>query len=108
MKLKNGSEIKIGNNTKEKLRGTHTFQEVHDYLIKTGQIPSDDHVFLYHANSKNMELLEKVLMSNLHQKKNSMIITSTPNQNKKGYFWKMMNESKFLDWNKKTDKQQSS
>jgi len=75
--------------SKDKLRGLHTFAEVHDYLIRTGQIPNDE---LYIDWDEALEIAKKVLMPKLNLKEKTIIMTSTPNS-KKGFFWKVYNES---------------
>ena len=66
-----------------KLKGLHTFREVYDYLLRTGQIPYDEFAIDW---SKELEMVTKVLMPKLNLKENPIIITSTPNQ-AKGFFY---------------------
>jgi len=73
----------------DKLKGTWTFQEVCDYLLRTGQIPRDEFDIDY---SKELELMKKILMPKLNLKENPIIMASTPNQ-KEGFFNKIWNEN---------------
>lgn len=72
----------------DKLKGFPSFQEVHDYLIRTGQVPNDDFDIDYIKESE----VFKALMPKLNLKEKTIIMTSIPNS-KKGFFWEMMNKS---------------
>lgn len=73
----------------DKLRGTHTFREFYDYLLRTGQIPYDEFAIDW---SKELEIAEKVLLPKLNLKKKSIIITSTPSV-REGFFYKLWKET---------------
>ena len=70
-----------------KLKGLHTFREVYDYLLRTGQIPYDEFAIDW---SKELAIIEKVLMPKLNLK-SPIIIESTPNE--KGFFYNLWKEN---------------
>jgi len=72
-----------------KLKGLHTFREVYDYLLRTGQIPYDEVAIDW---SKVCEMAEKVLMPKLNLKENPINIESTPTD-KKGFFYNLWKEN---------------
>ena len=69
----------------DNLKGFWSFQEVHDYLLKTGQIPHDEFDIDYIKESE----IFKAIMPKLNLKQQSIILTSTPN-GKKGFYWDMV------------------
>jgi len=73
----------------DKIRGYWTFQECHDYLIKTGQIPRDEFDIDFDKESE----VFKALMPKLNLKEHSIILTSTPSR-RKGFFYDMWNTKK--------------
>ena len=83
IELKNKSVIYGDENNKDPLKGSHTFREFYDYLLRTGQIPYDEFNIDF---EKTRKVVEQVLMPKLNLKGNSIIITSTPSE-KKGFFY---------------------